>query len=343
MKNSNFLRALNLQPNSIPPVWFMRQAGRYLPEYQEIRKNYSNFLDMCKKPKTCAELALQPIDRFGLDASILFSDILTIPDAFNLGLAFHEGEGPKFSSPISSPQDINNLISFDVNALGYVFKAVEETKNALPQDMPLIGFCGSPWTLAAYSIEGGGSKDFNKTKIFMMNHPAELQEFLEILSNACYEYLRQQVLSGVNALQIFDSWADLLSGNDLERFSLQYTRTLTQLLKADPVTANIPIILFEKSPKKKIIDLVFKDLACVSLHWQEDIEAVSKDLKNKFAIQGNLDPKILLESDELIWDETEKICTIMKEFPGFIFNLGHGITPDIKPEKIKVMIDAIRQ
>jgi uroporphyrinogen decarboxylase len=343
MKDSSFLRALNLQPNSIPPVWFMRQAGRYLPEYQEIRKNYSNFLDMCKQPKTCAELALQPIDRFGLDASILFSDILTIPDAFNLGLAFQEGEGPKFSNPISSPQDINNLISFDVNALDYVFKAVEETKNALPQNMPLIGFCGSPWTLAAYSIEGGGSKDFSKTKSFMANHPGELQEFLEILSNACYEYLRQQVLSGVNAIQIFDSWADLLSGDDLEKFSLQNTRTLTQLLKADPVTANIPIILFEKSPNKKIIDLVFKDLACVSLHWQEDISAVSKDLKNKFAIQGNLDPKILLESDELIWDEAEKICTIMKEFPGFIFNLGHGITPDIKPEKITVMIESIRQ
>ncbi len=343
MKNSNFLRALNLQPNSIPPVWFMRQAGRYLPEYQEIRKNYRNFLDMCKKPKTCAEIALQPIDRFGLDASILFSDILTIPDAFNLGLAFHEGEGPKFSNPISSPQDIHNLISFDVNALDYVFKAVEETKNALPQNMPLIGFCGSPWTLAAYTIEGGGSKDFSKTKSFMTNHPGELQEFLEILINACYEYLRQQVLSGVNAIQIFDSWADLLSGDDLERFSLQNTRTLTQLLKADPVTANIPIILFEKSPNKKIIDLVFKDLACISLYWQEDIGAVSKDLKNKFAIQGNLDPKILLESDELIWDETKKICTIMKGFPGFIFNLGHGITPDIKPEKIKVMIDAIRQ
>ena len=343
MKDSSFLRALNLQPNSIPPVWFMRQAGRYLPEYQEIRKNYSNFLDMCKQPKTCAELALQPIDRFGLDASILFSDILTIPDAFNLGLAFQEGEGPKFSNPISSPQDINNLISFDVNTLDYVFKAVEETKNALPQDIPLIGFCGSPWTLAAYSIEGGGSKDFSKTKSFMANHPGELQEFLEILSNACYEYLRQQVLSGVNAIQIFDSWADLLSGDDLERFSLQNTRTLTQLLKADPVTANIPIILFEKSPNKKIIDLVFKDLACVSLYWQEDISTVSKDLKNKFAIQGNLDPKILLKSDELIWDETKKICTIMKEFPGFIFNLGHGITPDINPSKVKIVIDAIRQ
>ena len=167
----------------------MRQAGRYLPEYQEIRKHYSNFLDMCKQPRTCAELALQPIDRFGLDASILFSDILTIPDALNLGLAFHEGEGPKFSNPISSPQDIQKLLPFDINNLNYVFKAVEETKNQLPQDTPLIGFCGSPWTLAAYSIEGGGSKDFHKTHAFMREHPKELQNFLEILSKACFEYL----------------------------------------------------------------------------------------------------------------------------------------------------------
>jgi len=343
MKNSKFLRALNLQTHSIPPVWFMRQAGRYLPEYQKIRKNYSNFLDMCKQPKTCAELALQPIDRFSLDASILFSDILTIPDALNLGLAFHEGEGPKFSNPISSPQDIKKLISFDVNAIGYVFKAVEETKNLLPKDLPLIGFCGSPWTLAAYSIEGGGSKDFKKTKSFMANHPTELQEFLEILSNACYEYLRQQVLSGVNALQIFDSWADLLSGNDLERFSLKYTRMLTHLLKTDPVTADIPIILFEKSPNKKITDILFEEITCASLYWQEDLESVAKDFRDKYAIQGNLDPKVLLKSDESIWHETQKICNIMKEYPGFIFNLGHGITPDIDPNKVKVMIDALRQ
>ena len=226
MKNSKFLKALSRQPHSTPPVWFMRQAGRYLPEYQKIRKNYSNFLDMCKQPKTCAELALQPIDRFGLDASILFSDILTIPDALNLGLAFHEGEGPKFSNPISCPQDIKKLPAFDINNLNYVFKAVEETRNQLPQDIPLIGFCGSPWTLAAYSIEGGGSKDFNKTKTFMGEHPEELQKFLQILSNACYEYLKQQVLCGVSALQIFDSWADLLSGAELEKFSLKYTRML---------------------------------------------------------------------------------------------------------------------
>ena len=343
MKDSKFLRALNLQTNPIPPVWFMRQAGRYLPEYQEIRKNYSNFLDMCKQPKICAELALQPIERFGLDASILFSDILTIPDALNLGLGFYEGEGPKFSNPISSPQDIDKLIPFDVNNLDYVFRAVEETKNLLPKDIPLIGFCGSPWTLAAYSIEGGGSKDFKKTKIFMEEHPDELQKFLEILSNACYEYLRQQVLSGVNALQIFDSWADLLVNNNLNRFSLKYTQMLTHLLKADPVTANIPIILFEKSPNKKIVDVLFEEITCASLYWKEDIEEAAKELKNKYAIQGNLDPKILLNSDESIWDETQKICNVMKDYPGFIFNLGHGITPDIDPCKVQVMINAIRQ
>ena len=343
MKDSKFLRALSLQTNSIPPVWFMRQAGRYLPEYQEIRKNYSNFLDMCKQPKICAELALQPIERFGLDASILFSDILTIPDALNLGLGFYEGEGPKFSNPISSPQDIDKLIPFDVNNLDYVFRAVEETKNLLPKDIPLIGFCGSPWTLAAYSIEGGGSKDFNKTKIFMEEHPDELQKFLEILSNACYEYLRQQVLSGVNALQIFDSWADLLVNNNLNRFSLKYTQMLTHLLKADPVTANIPIILFEKSPNKKIVDILFEEITCASLYWKEDIKKAAKELKNKYAIQGNLDPKILLNSDESIWEETQKICNIMKDYPGFIFNLGHGITPDIDPCKVQVMINAIRQ
>ena len=343
MKNSKFIKALNLQSNPIPPVWFMRQAGRYLPEYQEIRKNYTNFLDMCKQPKTCAELALQPIDRFDLDASILFSDILTIPDALNLGLAFHEGEGPKFSNPISSPQDIKKLTRFDVNSLDYVFKAVEETKKILPQDLPLIGFCGSPWTLAAYSIEGGGSKDFNKTKNFLKEHPKELQEFLDILTNACYEYLKQQVLSGVNALQIFDSWADLLSGNDLEKLSLQYTRKLTSLLKTDPLTSNIPIILFEKAPKKNVVDWVFKDIACVSLYWKEDIESVAKDLKNKYVIQGNLDPNVLMKSDESIRNETQKICSIMNKYPGFIFNLGHGITPNIKPIKVKVMIDAIRE
>ena len=342
MNNSPFLQALRREKNDIPPIWFMRQAGRYLPEYQKIRKNYKNFLDMCKEPRTCAELALQPIERFDLDASILFSDILTIPDAFNLGLAFHEGEGPKFSNPISTPQDIARLEDFQIEKLSYVYKAVEETKKILPATLPLIGFCGSPWTLAAYSIEGGGSKDFAKTKKFISDHPEAVKDYLEIITDACFQYLKQQVLSGVNALQIFDSWADLLNPNDLETYSLEYTRKLARKLKQDVVTSNTPIILFEKAPQKKISDILFEDLSCISLHWSESIERVSENLKGQFAIQGNLNPSFLLESDEIIQAETKKICSTMKNFPGFIFNLGHGITPDIKPEKVQVMIDAVR-
>jgi uroporphyrinogen decarboxylase len=342
MNNSSFLQALRREQNDVPPIWFMRQAGRYLPEYQKIRKNYKNFLDMCKEPKTCAELALQPIERFDLDASILFSDILTIPDAFNLGLAFHEGEGPKFSNPISTPQDIARLEDFEIEKLSYVYKAVEETKKILPATLPLIGFCGSPWTLAAYSIEGGGSKDFAKTKKFISDHPEAVKDYLEIITDACFQYLKQQVLSGVNALQIFDSWADLLNPNDLETYSLEYTRKLARKLKQDVVTSNTPIILFEKAPQKKISDILFEDLSCISLHWSESIERVSENLKGQFAIQGNLNPSFLLESDEIIQAETKKICDAMKNFPGFIFNLGHGITPDIKPEKVQVMVDAVR-
>jgi len=342
MNNSLFLKALLREQNDVPPIWFMRQAGRYLPEYQKIRKNYKNFLDMCKEPRTCAELALQPIERFDLDASILFSDILTIPDAFNLGLAFHEGEGPKFSNPISTPQDIARLEDFEIEKLSYVYKAIEETKKILPATLPLIGFCGSPWTLAAYSIEGGGSKDFAKTKKFISDHPEAVKDYLEIITDACFQYLKQQVLSGVNALQIFDSWADLLNPNDLETYSLEYTRKLARKLKQDVVTSNTPIILFEKAPQKKISDILFEDLSCISLHWSESIERVSENLKGQFAIQGNLNPSFLLESDEIIQAETKKICDAMKNFPGFIFNLGHGITPDIKPEKVQVMIDAVR-
>ena len=342
MNNSPFLQSLRREKNDVPPIWFMRQAGRYLPEYQKIRKNYKNFLDMCKEPRTCAELALQPIERFDLDASILFSDILTIPDAFNLGLAFHEGEGPKFSNPISTPQDIARLEDFEIEKLSYVYKAIEETKKILPATLPLIGFCGSPWTLAAYSIEGGGSKDFAKTKKFISDHPEAVKDYLEIITDACFQYLKQQVLSGVNALQIFDSWADLLNPNDLETYSLEYTRMLARKLKQDVVTSNTPIILFEKAPQKKISDILFEDLSCISLHWSESIERVSENLKGQFAIQGNLNPSFLLESDEIIQAETKKICDAMKNFPGFIFNLGHGITPDIKPEKVQVMVDAVR-
>ena len=202
---SIFLRALNKESLEIPPIWYMRQAGRYMPEYRAVRKKFKNFLDMCKNPEVCCELALQPIDAFNLDASILFSDILTIPDAFGLGVEFLEGEGPVFNNPIKTTQDITNLPEFDPEDLSYVYKAVSNIRNALPSNIPLIGFCGSPWTLAAYSIEGRSSKEFKYTKNFISQNKNNSHLFLEKLTNACFLYLKKQVNAGADVIQIFDS------------------------------------------------------------------------------------------------------------------------------------------
>ena len=342
VNESSFLRALNLEPTSKPPIWLMRQAGRYLPEYQNIRKHYKNFLDMCKEPKTCAELALQPIERYRLDASILFSDILTIPDAFNLGLSFSEGEGPRFANPITLASDIDNLNIFDVNNLDYVFKTIEETKKALPESLPLIGFCGSPWTLSAYSIEGSGSKTFPRLMKFLQLHSNSLEKLLDLYTDACFKYLKQQVISGINAIQIFDSWADLLNEDQFTKFSVKPTKNLVKMLKNDNVTKTIPIILFEKAPPIKPHDIVFDGIAGMSLHHTDSLKNAKLRFLNNFAIQGNLNPSILTESDEDIYKHTIEILSEMKGYPGFIFNLGHGITPNIHPEKIQVMIDSIR-
>ena len=342
IENSPFIKALKKEPLEVPPIWYMRQAGRYMPEYRAVRSKFKNFLDMCKNPDVCCELAMQPIDKFRLDASILFSDILTIPDAFGLKVEFVEGEGPVFRNPIRKRSDIESLPEFNPDDLDYVYKAVSNIRSALPSHIPLIGFCGSPWTLAAYSIEGGSSKDFAFTRNFVAENADISELFLEKLTNACFIYLKNQVISGANVLQIFDSWADLLNPNNLETYSLKYTRKLAGKLKEDVVTSKTPIILFEKAPQKKISDILFEDLSCISLHWSESIESVSENLKGQFAIQGNLNPLFLLEADEIIQAETKKICGAMKNFPGFIFNLGHGITPDIKPEKVRVMIDAVR-
>jgi|TARA_B110000444_G_scaffold61645_1_gene57636 uroporphyrinogen decarboxylase len=340
-KNSIFLKALNKENLITPPIWYMRQAGRYMPEYRAVRKNFKNFLDMCKNPEVCCELAMQPIDAFNLDTAILFSDILTIPDAMGLGVKFLEGEGPVFDNPIKTSKDIINIAPFDPNSLSYVYEAVSNIRGSLPSNIPLIGFCGSPWTLAAYSIEGGSSKDFNLTKNFISNNEEETHLFLTKLTDACFLYLRKQIEAGANVIQIFDSWANLLSTDDYEKYSLSYISSLISALKSDAVTSQIPIILFAREPKKELTTLIDSGADCLSLYWNET-DTDLNIFRGKVALQGNLNPKILLESNNLIKQETFKILDKYKDYPGYIFNLGHGITPDISPDKIRYLTDLVR-
>ena len=343
MTNSNplFLRALNKEGLKTPPIWYMRQAGRYMPEYRAVRKNFKNFLDMCKEPEICCELALQPINAFELDSAILFSDILTIPDAMGLDVNFLEGEGPVFGNPIKTAQDVLDIEDFDTESLSYVYKAVTNIKNALPTHIPLIGFCGSPWTLAAYSIEGRSSKDFLFTRSFIKENNVEAHIFLEKLTNACFAYLKRQIEAGADVIQIFDSWANLLSEEEYKIYSLSYITKLISLLKKDPTTKNIPVILFSREPKAKLQTIMTSNSDCLSLYWSMNNIDLDQTA-DKVAIQGNLNPEILLESNDVIKRETLKILQKYKNYPGYVFNLGHGITPNINPEKIKYLTDLIR-
>ncbi|MDA7642321.1 uroporphyrinogen decarboxylase [Gammaproteobacteria bacterium] len=341
IENSIFLKALNKEKLSTPPIWYMRQAGRYMPEYRAVRKNFKNFLDMCKNPEVCCELALQPINAFNLDAAILFSDILTIPDALGLGVKFLEGEGPVFDNPIKISKDVINLPDFEPDNLSYVYKAVSNIKNALPKNIPLIGFSGSPWTLAAYSIEGRSSKNFEYTKSFIRNNEEEAHIFLQKLTDACFIYLKKQVEAGADVIQIFDSWANLLSKKDYETYSLNYIRSLISKLKEDQVTASIPIILFAREPEISCNHMVKVQADCLSLYWKtKDIDLAF--LNGKVALQGNLNPEILLQEDNVIKNEADRILKQFKNYDGYVFNLGHGITPNINPGKIKLLTDHIR-
>ena len=341
IENSIFLKALNKEKLSTPPIWYMRQAGRYMPEYRAVRKNFKNFLDMCKNPEVCCELALQPINAFNLDAAILFSDILTIPDALGLGVKFIEGEGPVFDNPIKISKDVINLPDFEPDNLSYVYKAVSNIKNALPKNIPLIGFSGSPWTLAAYSIEGRSSKNFEYTKSFIRNNEEEAHIFLQKLTDACFIYLKKQVEAGADVIQIFDSWANLLSKKDYETYSLNYIRSLISKLKEDQVTASIPIILFAREPEISCNHMVKVQADCLSLYWKtKDIDLAF--LNGKVALQGNLNPEILLQEDNVIKNEADRILKQFKNYDGYVFNLGHGITPNIDPGKIKLLTDHIR-
>lgn len=339
--NALLIKAIRREPISRTPVWIMRQAGRYLPEYRALREQAGDFLTLCKTPKMACEATLQPLRRYDLDAAILFSDILTLPDAMQLGLSFREGEGPHLSKPISCVQDVEKLSQLDMsNDLGYVFEAVELIRKEMPRELPLLGFSGSPWTLACYMIEGGSSKEFKKILNWVYQQPVGLHLLLNYLTQQIIAYLQMQIQSGVQVVMVFDTWGGILTTLGYELFSVAYLNKIVQALKQ--FAPHIPVILFTKNSGLWLESLVTTGCDVLGIDWHCDLGYARSVVKDRVALQGNLDPAVLRASPKVIREQVHHILAAYGEGSGHIFNLGHGITPDIPPENVTVMIDAVR-
>ncbi|MBC6428791.1 MAG: uroporphyrinogen decarboxylase [Cellvibrionales bacterium] len=344
LKNDLLLRALRRQPVPRTPVWIMRQAGRYLPEYRELRARAGSFMALCTTPELACEAALQPLRRFPLDAAILFSDILTIPDAMGLGLHFADGEGPQFTKPLRSEADIDRLKAVDTPAqLGYVPATVRLLRQELAGSVPLIGFAGSPWTLATYMVEGGTSRDFRQIKSLLYANPAALHRLLAVLAQSVADYLGAQIHAGAQAIQIFDTWGGVLSHAAFQEFSLRYMREIIAALKADPDTAGAPIILFTKGGGQWLEPLAASGCDAVGLDWATDLGAAQAQVGGQVALQGNMDPAVLRAPPERIRREVAQILGSIQGRSGHVFNLGHGIPPDVPVENVAAFIDAVRE
>ena len=344
LKNDLFLRALFKQPVERTPLWIMRQAGRYLPEYRATRKRAGNFLNLCKSPELACEVALQPIDRYDLDAAILFSDILTIPDALGLGLQFSDGEGPSFTNPITCLEDVKRIENLDpISDLGYVFDAVQLIKSELNGRVPLIGFSGSPWTLATYMIEGHTSREFRKIKTFIYKEPETLLRLLNVLSNSVSNYLSAQISAGAQAVMIFDTWGGVLSREAYLKYSLAPMHTIVENLLQKISENQVPIILFTKGGGNWLPEIAATGCHAIGLDWTVDIDQARSLVGDKVALQGNLDPTVLYASDDIIRNEAKKVLDKFGKGSGHIFNLGHGIQQFVDPEKVAVLINAVKE
>ncbi len=342
LKNDTFLRALLKQPVEYTPIWMMRQAGRYLPEYRKVRGEAGSFMAVCTNPELACEVTLQPLRRFDFDAAILFSDILTIPDAMGLGLHFTEGEGPKFELPLRTAADIEKLAVIDPEIeLRYVTDAVRLIRKNLDGSVPLIGFSGSPWTLATYMVEGGSSKNFAKVKALMYNDPALMHKLLDILAQSVAAYLNAQIAAGAQAVMLFDTWGGMLSSEDYNEFSLRYAKQVRDLLTLENEGRRVPNILFTKGGGLWLEEMATTGYDALGLDWQTDIQHARTRVGDKVDLQGNLDPLALYANPDVI---TEKVKTILQKYgngSGHVFNLGHGILPDINPEHVKAMVDSV--
>lgn len=344
LKNDLLIRALLRQPVPRTPVWIMRQAGRYLPEYREIRAKAGDFMSLCSNPELACEVSLQPLRRFDLDAAILFSDILTIPDAMGLGLYFENGEGPRFERPVQTVADIKKLVVPDVGEkLGYVFDTVALIHRELDDKVPLIGFAGSPWTVATYMVEGRSSREFEKIKALAADEPSMMETLLNVITATTIEYLNAQIESGVQAVMIFDTWGATLEGDDYRRFSLSAMQRILDGLNRQKYGHTIPIILFTKGAGSLLTDLADTDCDALGVDWTTDLGTARELTRDKVALQGNLNPDVLRESPEVIEERVAEVLQSYGQGPGHVFNLGHGITPDIDPDHLGVVIDAVRK
>ena len=344
-KNDNFLRALLRQPVDHTPVWLMRQAGRYLPEYNETRRRAGNFLNLCKTPSLACEVTMQPLARFPLDAAILFSDILTVPDAMGLGLYFAEGEGPRFERPLREEWAIRDLVAPDPTVhLRYVLDAVAEIRRALAGSVPLIGFSGSPFTLACYMVEGGGSEDFRTVKTMLYDRPDLLHRILDITATAVTDYLNAQIEAGAQAVMIFDTWGGALSHRAYREFSLAYMRRVVAGLRKENDGERVPSIVFTKGGGQWIEDIAAIGCDAVGLDWTTSLAEARRRTADGVALQGNLDPLILFAGADTVAAEARKVVDDFQAGGpggGHVFNLGHGINQHTPPENVAVLVDSV--
>jgi len=343
-KNDRLLRALLRQPVDATPVWMMRQAGRYLPEYRATRARAGSFMDLCTSPELACEVTLQPLERYPLDAAILFSDILTVPDAMGLGLYFTEGEGPRFERPVRSAAQIRALpVPDPEQELGYVMEAVRTIRRALGGRVPLIGFSGSPWTLATYMVEGGSAKNFARCKGMMFDEPALMHELLGRLADAVTAYLNAQVAAGAQALMLFDTWGGVLSPRDYREFSLGYMSRVIAGLTREAEGRRVPVILFTKGGSQWLEDMADSGADALGLDWTIELGEARRRTGDRVALQGNLDPCMLYASPERIRAEVGRILASYGHGHGHVFNLGHGIHPDVDPERPAALVQAVHE
>ena len=342
LKNDRFLRALARQPVDVTPVWMMRQAGRYLPEYRATRAKAGSFMDLCKNPELACEVTLQPLERFPLDAAILFSDILTIPDAMGLGLYFTEGEGPRFENPVRDEAAVRQIGTPDPEReLKYVMDAVRTIRRELDGRVPLIGFSGSPWTLATYMVEGGSTKNFARTKGMMFERPDLMHELLGKVAGSVAAYLNAQVTAGAQALMIFDTWGGVLSPWNYQEFSLRYMEWIISNLDRESEGRRVPIILFTKGGGQWLGKMAETGCDAVGVDWTTDLSAARKLVQDRVALQGNLDPCVLYATPEIIQGEVARVLESYGTGNGHVFNLGHGIHPDVDPEHAAVLVESV--